>query len=266
MGKEWVYYTHALSLSQTLPLLHHGIHGVHLPPSPHLLLHRLSLRSSPALTLAPFLSLPAPIASTLRSEGVVKVKSQGSPDPALLRKPLASPPPPPPPTTTTAAEEREIPATAPPTRSPWRGGARGAGGGGRAGGGGGGGAGEVGGLGGLDPAGHRAARRIREDDPPLGKVGYGSGDRFSPEHEKAIIERLLPYHPEYEKKIGCGIDYITIGFHPEFENSRCLFIVRKDGELIDFSYWKCIKGLIRKNYPLYADSFILRHFRRRRDY
>lgn len=54
-----------------------------------------------------------------------------------------------------------------------------------------------------------------------------------------------------------------IGYHPDFERSRCLFIVREDGELVDFSYWKCIKGLIRKNYPLYADSFILRHFRKK---
>ncbi|KAI3460229.1 hypothetical protein Pfo_016892 [Paulownia fortunei] len=114
--------------------------------------------------------------------------------------------------------------------------------------------------------------QILEDTVPL--VGfvrmilhsgkYESGDRLSPEHERTILERLLPYHPECEKKIGCGVDYITIGYHPNFETSRCLFIVRKDGELVDFSYWKCIKGLIRKNYPLYADSFILRHFRRRR--
>lgn len=95
---------------------------------------------------------------------------------------------------------------------------------------------------------------------------YESGDRLSPEHEKAILERLLPYHPQYEKKIGCGIDYITVGLHPEFENSRCLFIVRKDGERVDFSFWKCVKGLIRQKYPMYADSFILRHFRRRQDY
>ncbi|KAK9220163.1 hypothetical protein WN943_008811 [Citrus x changshan-huyou] len=111
--------------------------------------------------------------------------------------------------------------------------------------------------------------KILEDTVPL--VGfvrmilhsgrYESGVRLSPEHERTILERLLPYHPEFEKKIGCGIDYITIGYHPDFESSRCLFIVRKDGELVDFSYWKCIKGLIRKNYPLYADSFILRHFR-----
>ncbi|MBA0738241.1 hypothetical protein Gogos_011633, partial [Gossypium gossypioides] len=59
--------------------------------------------------------------------------------------------------------------------------------------------------------------RILQDTVPL--VGfvrmilhsgkYGSGDRLSPEHEKTILERLLPYHPESEKKIGCGIDYIT---------------------------------------------------------
>ncbi|KAJ7966616.1 DNA-directed RNA polymerase subunit [Quillaja saponaria] len=114
--------------------------------------------------------------------------------------------------------------------------------------------------------------QILEDTVPL--VGfvrmilhsrkYGSGDRLNPEHERTILEKLLPFHPEFEKKIGCGIDYITVGYHPNFESSRCLFIVRKDGELVDFSYWKCIKGLIRKNYPLYADSFILRHFRRRR--
>lgn len=114
--------------------------------------------------------------------------------------------------------------------------------------------------------------QILEDTVPL--VGfvrmilhsgkYRSGERLSPEHEKIILERLLPYHPGYERKIGSGIDYITAGYHPEFESSRCLFIVRKDGELVDFSYWKCIKGFIRKNYPLYADSFILRHFRQHR--
>ncbi|XP_047977323.1 protein DCL, chloroplastic-like [Salvia hispanica] len=114
--------------------------------------------------------------------------------------------------------------------------------------------------------------QILEDTVPL--VGfvrmilhsgkYECGDRLSPEHERTILERVLPYHPAYEDKIGSGVDYITIGYHPTFGTSRCLFIVRKDGELVDFSYWKCIKGLIRKNYPLYADSFILRHFRKSR--
>ncbi|KAH7520175.1 protein DCL homolog, chloroplastic [Ziziphus jujuba] len=114
--------------------------------------------------------------------------------------------------------------------------------------------------------------KILEDTVPL--VGfvrtilhsgkYKNGDRLGPEHEKTILERLLPYHPSYETKIGCGVESIMIGYHPEFKETRCMFVVRKDGELVDFSYWKCIKGLIRKKYPLFADSFILRHFRRRR--
>ncbi|KAG8654767.1 hypothetical protein MANES_05G174300v8 [Manihot esculenta] len=61
--------------------------------------------------------------------------------------------------------------------------------------------------------------QILEDTVPL--VGfvrmilhsgkYENGDRLSPEHERTIVERLLPYHPECTKKIGCGIDYITVG-------------------------------------------------------
>ncbi|PON39794.1 Protein DCL [Parasponia andersonii] len=114
--------------------------------------------------------------------------------------------------------------------------------------------------------------RILEETVPL--VGfvrtiihsgkYKIGDRLSPEHEKVILERLLPYHPAYETKIGCGVESLMVGFHPEFKGTRCMFIVRKDGEVVDFSYWKCVKGLIRKKYPLFADAFILKHFRPRR--
>ncbi|KAK8921859.1 hypothetical protein KSP39_PZI020402 [Platanthera zijinensis] len=93
---------------------------------------------------------------------------------------------------------------------------------------------------------------------------YEIDDRLSPDHEKTIVEKLLFYHPESQEKIGPGIDYIKVGLHPDYEESRCLFIVRNDGQIVDFSFWKCVKGLIRKKYPLYADSFIIRHFRRRR--
>ncbi|XP_042481995.1 protein DCL homolog, chloroplastic isoform X3 [Macadamia integrifolia] len=113
--------------------------------------------------------------------------------------------------------------------------------------------------------------RILQDTVPL--VGFvrmilhsgrdKSFDMLAPEHE-GIINPLLPHFPLREKRINCAINKITIGYHPEFESSRCLFIVRKDGEMVDFSFWKCIKGLIRKNYPLYAENFILRHFRRRK--
>ncbi|KAL0909330.1 hypothetical protein M5K25_020187 [Dendrobium thyrsiflorum] len=37
---------------------------------------------------------------------------------------------------------------------------------------------------------------------------YEIGDRLSSDHEKTIVEKLLFYHPESEKKIGCGVEYI----------------------------------------------------------
>ncbi|KAL9248785.1 DCL, chloroplastic-like protein [Drosera capensis] len=92
---------------------------------------------------------------------------------------------------------------------------------------------------------------------------YQFGDKLNDRHHRALIMLLLPCHPDYEEKIGCGVDYITIGHHPQFEESRCFFIVRKDGTVVDFSYWKCIKGFVRKRYPLFAESFLLRHFYRR---
>ena len=39
---------------------------------------------------------------------------------------------------------------------------------------------------------------------------YANQDRLSPEHERTIVQMLLPYHPEVEKKIGCGIDFIMV--------------------------------------------------------
>ncbi|KAL0352006.1 UNVERIFIED_CONTAM: protein DCL, chloroplastic [Sesamum calycinum] len=50
---------------------------------------------------------------------------------------------------------------------------------------------------------------------------YESGDRLSPEHERTILERLLPYHPQCETKIGGGVDYITVppSFPPTFSVS-----------------------------------------------
>lgn len=42
---------------------------------------------------------------------------------------------------------------------------------------------------------------------------YAIGDRLSPDHQRTILQRLLPYHPECDKKIGPGVDYITV-CHP----------------------------------------------------
>lgn len=72
--------------------------------------------------------------------------------------------------------------------------------------------------------------KILEDTVPL--VGfvrmilhsgkYESGDRLSPEHQKTVLERLLPFHPEAAKKIGCGIDYVTVKFSPLIQLSHTI--------------------------------------------
>ncbi|XP_042508949.1 uncharacterized protein LOC122084619 isoform X2 [Macadamia integrifolia] len=39
---------------------------------------------------------------------------------------------------------------------------------------------------------------------------YMDGERLTAEHEKAVVEKLLAYHPHSEDKIGCGLDSIMM--------------------------------------------------------
>lgn len=88
------------------------------------------------------------------------------------------------------------------------------------------------------------------------------GQCLTAEDEKAVIEKLLAYHPRSEDKIGCGLDYIMVDRHPKFRGSRCLFVVRTDGSWIDFSYQKCLRAYIRDKYPSCAEQFIREHYKR----
>ncbi|XP_021600224.1 uncharacterized protein LOC110605864 isoform X2 [Manihot esculenta] len=40
---------------------------------------------------------------------------------------------------------------------------------------------------------------------------YLDGERLTAEDEKAVVEKLLTYHPSSEDKIGCGLDSIMVG-------------------------------------------------------
>ncbi|KAJ4701700.1 DNA-directed RNA polymerase subunit [Melia azedarach] len=91
---------------------------------------------------------------------------------------------------------------------------------------------------------------------------YMDGERLTAEDERAVVERLLAYHPHSEDKIGCGLDSIMVDRHPQFRHSRCLFVVRTDGGWIDFSYQKCLRAYIRDKYPSHAERFIKEHFKR----
>ncbi|KDO79220.1 hypothetical protein CISIN_1g045025mg, partial [Citrus sinensis] len=85
---------------------------------------------------------------------------------------------------------------------------------------------------------------ISSDTVPL--VGFVRMVPSFQKHEKIIVEMLLPYHPKYQEKIGFGIDHIKA--YNIYSSTRCLLIVQKDGESVDFSYWKCVKGLIGNNF------------------
>ncbi|GLT58888.1 hypothetical protein SLA2020_317480 [Shorea laevis] len=91
---------------------------------------------------------------------------------------------------------------------------------------------------------------------------YGDGESLTAEDERAVVEKLLSYHPHSEDKIGCGLDSIMVDHHPQFRSSRCLFVVRTDGGWIDFSYKKCLRAYIQDNYPSYGERFIQKHFKR----
>nr|GEX32438.1 protein DCL, chloroplastic [Tanacetum cinerariifolium] len=75
---------------------------------------------------------------------------------------------------------------------------------------------------------------------------YKNGERLT-SAEKMVVEKLLAYHPHSEEKIGCGIDYIMVDRHPHYRFARCLFVVRTDGGMIDFSYRKCIQAYKRSS-------------------
>ncbi|XP_027942396.1 protein DCL homolog, chloroplastic [Vigna unguiculata] len=91
---------------------------------------------------------------------------------------------------------------------------------------------------------------------------YVDGARLNMEDEKAVVEKLLVYHPQSEDKVGCGLESIMVDRHPQYRQSRCLFVVRTDGGWIDFSYQKCLREYIRDKYPTHAERFIRRHFKR----
>ena len=62
---------------------------------------------------------------------------------------------------------------------------------------------------------------------------------------KEFIEDILKYHHNYNEKIKI-IDYITVCKHDNSNYNRCFYIIKKNGEKVDFSIKKSINNLISK--------------------
>ncbi len=54
-----------------------------------------------------------------------------------------------------------------------------------------------------------------------------------------FIKELLAYHEKGKDKMN-NMDHFEVGEHPQYEKTRCFFVVRKDGAKEDFSISKCI--------------------------
>jgi hypothetical protein len=61
-----------------------------------------------------------------------------------------------------------------------------------------------------------------------------------------FITELLKRHPEYENKIGKGINDIVVRTDMRWQKTKCFHIVRVDGTETDFSYLSCIDNDTRQ--------------------
>ncbi|KAG4964965.1 hypothetical protein JHK84_039590 [Glycine max] len=91
---------------------------------------------------------------------------------------------------------------------------------------------------------------------------YMNGEILTMEDERAVVENILIYHPDYEDKIGSGLNSIMVDQHPLYLFPRCLFVVRTDGSWIDFSYRVCIEEYIKNKYQICAERFVNKRFLR----
>ncbi|KAG2567465.1 DNA-directed RNA polymerase V subunit 1-like isoform X1 [Panicum virgatum] len=87
------------------------------------------------------------------------------------------------------------------------------------------------------------------------------GMKLSLDDEMFIVNNVLMYHPEKEKKMSGQGNYIMVAKHQTFRSSRCLYVTTSDGSSQDFSYKKCLENFIRIHYPDAADSFCRKYFK-----
>jgi len=76
----------------------------------------------------------------------------------------------------------------------------------------------------------RAILNLKKDGEPL----EGNDADF--------VKEIISFHERSEAKLK-DFDHFEVGTHPNFDKTRCFFVVRKDGTKEDFSITKCIMAL-----------------------
>ena len=67
------------------------------------------------------------------------------------------------------------------------------------------------------------------------------GDRLEG-NDEAFVKEIISFHERNEAKMA-DFDHFEVGVHPQFDKTRCFFVVRKDDTKEDFSITKCIQKL-----------------------
>jgi len=61
-----------------------------------------------------------------------------------------------------------------------------------------------------------------------------------------MIHELVKNHDNHEEKTK-DLQHFTVGQHPEHTDSKCFFVVKKDGTKHDFSTKKCLENFEAKH-------------------
>jgi len=61
-------------------------------------------------------------------------------------------------------------------------------------------------------------------------------------NDEAFVKEIISFHARTDAKMA-NFDRFEVGTHPQFEKTRCFFVVRKDETKEDFSITKCIMKL-----------------------
>jgi hypothetical protein len=72
----------------------------------------------------------------------------------------------------------------------------------------------------------------------------GDDDKV-PEPDHSMLLELLKYHDKFEEKSE-DLDHFTAGQHPEYKQTRCFMVVKKDGSKKDWSSTKCLDNIKKK--------------------
>ena len=58
-------------------------------------------------------------------------------------------------------------------------------------------------------------------------------------NDEAFVKEIISFHSKSEAKMS-DFSHFEVGTHPNFDKTRCFFVVRKDDTKEDFSITKCI--------------------------